>query len=261
MPVDIEKLKEMWLKGYTVGRISKELGISRDMVKYYRKRLGLPQRKRKSETIDVEKFKEMWMSMPADEIAKVLGMSASYVRAIARRLGLPSKRDLKIEETINKIVDAIRGRGVMFGVSPDIIKSPLLLNLLVRAGVVKSAKIVRPRNRSSTRCFNNKDIFPHELRRKGYMYWVDDDAFAEVLAEKLLEGLTSFISKKGYECVKSVMKSYTHFINNLNIPNDLKAKIINNLQIKIAQHYSKKSEVFILFRKELNNDGGWHGEE
>ena len=90
MKVNPEALKEMWSKGLPVREIAKAFNASRRAVYYWRKKLGLPAKKRYK--YDWEKFKELYLQgLSFKEIAERIGCSRGYAYEVRRRLNLPPR--------------------------------------------------------------------------------------------------------------------------------------------------------------------------
>jgi len=131
-PQRIEQFKRLYEEGKTLKEIASMLGVSSNVLSYWREKLNLPARRRKSK-VDLELFKEMYLSgEPIEKIAERLKISVPYVHFIAMRLGLKRKRSFvdKVIPTINEVVSE---RGIL--------TYKELCNLIgiVSKGVVKKA--------------------------------------------------------------------------------------------------------------------------
>jgi len=82
----IRRFRELWLSGAKYGTISKELGLSYGMIKYWRGKLGLPRRREPKGVIDVRKVIELVKSgMTCRDAARELGFTyVGVVQAVNR---------------------------------------------------------------------------------------------------------------------------------------------------------------------------------
>jgi len=85
----VSRFKELWLSGAKYSVISKELGISKDMVKYWRRKLGLPRRREPKPKIDIKKVLELIRDgMTCKDVAEELGFRHISVANALHRVGL-----------------------------------------------------------------------------------------------------------------------------------------------------------------------------
>ena len=87
--IDIERLKALHVEGKGDVQIAEALGVTRDAVRYWRCKLGLPSNYKRLKKVDVEKLKALHAEGKSDsEIGKALGVSKSTIKYWRRRFGL-----------------------------------------------------------------------------------------------------------------------------------------------------------------------------
>jgi len=235
----VSRFKELWLSGAKYSTISKELGLSYGMIKYWRKRLGLPKRREPKPKIDIREVLELIKDgMTCKDVAVELGFKHISVVNALRRVGL-SCRELDKAGRVFVLKDLVesllRKDGVIitsefykrFG-KFNVAGEPLNINLIKALDPeIKVVKLYLGR-RGTTRG-SAKEVFGKLKKYNNtYIVFKDWDRFADFVLKYIR------ITDKDVKVVSRRLKRS-------GIPKDVIESIIVRGLIKTSRKQSSKS--------------------
>jgi DNA-binding CsgD family transcriptional regulator/DNA-binding Lrp family transcriptional regulator len=217
--VDVEKIKELYSKGYSDYRIARELDVTPWTVGYYRRKLGLPAlyERRRPRRIDFEKFKQLYaQGYTYKQIAEQLGTTIGTVCAYVTKYKLANRQPRRIKITEDGILRLVEQKGyvtvddVAKNFKVHIFTARERLHRLEQKGLLKRFKVGR--SYTGSQRYSGVDFFRAlNVRGNEILYYSDEKRFIELLSKVVEVDLND----------RGAKRSLTALFRDNNLPDEL----------------------------------------